>query len=145
MIELLMAAALAQAQAPAPDPCNAAGTSAPPSQCRHWRSVWTDPYGEMYVDPASVARTGNSFIMTMRRMSRADDSQGARSMIATMRFDCARRETTMLHVTLYNARGVILRDSDMGGEVAQPTAPGTNSNRLMDEYCPARPAPADNR
>lgn len=136
MLDLLIAAALAQAPAPAPDPCYAVGAP-PPARCPAWRSHYRDALGEMSADPASLRRDGASFEIRARVVFAEANEIGARTILGTYRYDCGARTATLLHFAAYDADGAALGEADADGENARTEAvsAGSPNEALLDAYC----------
>jgi hypothetical protein len=139
MIELMIAAALAQAAPPPMDPCNAADQpDGGRPGCPHWRFVGRNERAEVFVDPASVRPDGSTFRANLRIVYYQDLPNGDRSGISRMRFDCARRMDAGERMTLFDAAGRQTADALLAGPDAElhPVAPGQPAAALLDEFCP---------
>jgi hypothetical protein len=134
MIDLLIAAALAQAA----DPCLAidAGTTRPPG-CPAWRPLFQDQGTMAFVDPASVRRSGDTFEI-LQRATFPELRNGAASVTVLYRVDCGRRTLTGVRAFFYDPRGIRLREYRPTGANAEPTAipPGAPFDRIRAEFCP---------
>jgi hypothetical protein len=136
MLELMIAAALLQAQ----DPCNAADRTgpAPAASCPAWRSVARSPEAETWLDPASVRRDGAGVEVRTRLVFAAADESGVRSAVMRHRYDCTRRTGATLHVTLYDAAGAPLGEQAQTGADAAPAIPEPDSPSaaVLAALCP---------
>jgi hypothetical protein len=136
MLDIMLAAALATA--PAADPCHAAGQPEPPRPgCPAWRAVFRQPGTEVFVDPASVRRSGDGFEMQWRvTFDRAVD--GGRSAIITYRFECRAHTIATLHAVFYDVRGVRISSGRPTGAAAHPgpAPPFSPYGGIMTEFCP---------
>jgi hypothetical protein len=136
MIDWLIAAVLLQAAAP--NPCNAATQSATPRPgCPRWRTLARDAAHASFYDPASVVRGNGGFGITMRMVYSEDQQYRIRSALVRYRFDCVARTSVGVHVTLFDAAGVRLRDDDVPPRTPRAEEPGTPSAALLDTFCPA--------
>ncbi len=138
MIDLLLAAALLQ-----PASCYAAGAGGGLPGCPDWRSVTRDREGEVYIDPATLERSGDMITVITRIVYARGDENGTRSHVTRARFDCARRTSAILHLATYDARGRRLDDWEVSGEPAEPrpVEPNSPGQTIINALCP-RPAPA---
>ena len=130
MIELILAAALAQGQmAPAPEPA--------------WRHVARNDEGEAWVDPGSLRRTGDTFEIVWRAVFYEAKANGMLSGITRSWFDCTHRLVAMRHYTSFDARGAVLGDRDAYGAPSQPhpISDGSVYAGILRLYCPP-PTPA---
>lgn len=143
MLDLLLAAALLQAQpaAPAaPDACFAVPVAGQAARCPRWRSTSRTAEHETFVDPGSVRLTGATF-ENLSWIVFAIDREGARSVLLRHRHDCARRTAQVLDVKIYDARGVQLAQFPPTGAEAEPAPIVENSPGATEQtqFCP-RPA-----
>jgi hypothetical protein len=138
MLDLLIAAALAQPAAPAaPDPCFAVPVPAQPATCPRWRSTSQSTEHQTFTDPGSLRRNGNTFEV-LSWIVFAADREGARSVLLRHRHDCGRRTATVLDVLIYDARGAQLAQFPPTGAEAEPAAIVTGSPGAAEhaEFCP---------
>lgn len=134
MIGLMLSAAMLQAA----DPCLAVEAAvARPATCPDWRPLFVAEGRQMFFDPASIRRNGDSFEMRHRALLPVA-LRGAWSIIITNRYDCARRTLTGLGGIFYDDRGVRLRDYTPEGAQAepQPIRAGAPFDRILTDYCP---------
>ncbi|HYD11753.1 MAG TPA: surface-adhesin E family protein [Allosphingosinicella sp.] len=134
MIELVLAAALAQAA----DPCHVGQPDAGPPHCPRWRQVQlvraiTDASG--YVDPASARRDGNVVEINTLTVPTAPIGGNVARFVARVRLDCVARTTRVLHFTGYDAAGGIVHDAPAGLAAAEPAPAGSPRAALIDEFC----------
>jgi hypothetical protein len=138
-LPLLLAALLTQA--PAPDPCQAIGPTPPPAsaRCPAWRSILNHGGGEMFVDPASVHRSGDGFEIRIRVVFPSDRPDGGRSGMSQLRFECGSRTSAVLRLTSFTAAGGLLSDEPATGSAARPVLLLTAGPfvDLLNEFCPA--------
>ena len=134
MIDLLLAAALLQTA----DPCHAVPQGETARACPAWRSTGRTDRFEVFVNPASLARRGNTFEISLRIVYAAANPGGMRSGVSRQRFDCAARTNTMLHLTTYDAAGAVQIDRDAHAREAAPATapPGSPNEALLTEFCP---------
>jgi len=140
LIELMIAAALAQSTAQPADPCNAVATPAPaPPACPAWRPVNSHGDGSMSVDPASLRRSGDAFEIATRIVFSSDRPDGGRSGINLLRFDCRAMSLSLVHITVYTAAGIRMSETAVTGDDARPQLliDGSPLAGLISEYCPA--------
>jgi len=141
MIDLILAAAMLQAPAAAPDPCSAAGAAPPASaHCPAWRLLWHNAGGEMSVDPASIQRSGDGFDIAARIVFSTERPDRGRSATGRLRIECRLRTYSLLHVIPFNADGS--QRSNASSTATQPklllaTGPMVD---LLNEFCPAQSA-----
>ncbi|HYI49830.1 MAG TPA: surface-adhesin E family protein [Allosphingosinicella sp.] len=128
MLELALAFAMAQEVAP----CEASG--APVAGCPQWRSVARRPDGEALLDPASVRRERDGFTIALRTVF-ARPQQGVTHLVARVRFDCARRTSSLLHIDMFSAEGRKVHELDPASEVRPATA-GSPYAAVLAEFCP---------
>jgi len=135
MLDLFMAAALAQALSP--DPCQALPLPGAARNCRPWRAVGRDPVAELSVDPATLQRNGRSFDVVTRVVFAAPQEDGMRSGVVLSRYDCAARTWAIRHSAFYDAGGVLLAEADSSGDVAeaQLVLEGGPNAAVLDQYC----------
>lgn len=134
MIELLMAAALAQAADPDPNHCFRAprAVTGRPG-CPEWRLVSRDARGARYFAPASAVVEGG-IVEVMTRTDLPAPVQGATLLLALMRLDCSQRTFSVEQSTGYSDAGVPVINV---AQVAppRPVRPGDGAAILLDEYC----------
>ncbi|HYD11758.1 MAG TPA: surface-adhesin E family protein [Allosphingosinicella sp.] len=138
MIDLVMAAALAQAGA-GPDPCHAAAPAARPATCRQWRRLAGDDQVELFIDPASVRRDAAGFEIDTRIVyATPQEEEGMRSGVTTNRYDCAARTWALRHSAYYDESGTLLVEGDTSGDAAdpEPVPAGSPMAGLLTEFCP---------
>ena len=129
MIELMLAAALAQAQPPA-QPTPAPGPD--------WQHVANTDSGEAWVDPASVRRTGDTFEIVERVVFNQARPDGTKTGTVRIWFDCARRLVALRHFRSLDAGGALVDEADAVGPASQPHGggEGTVYATIMELYCP---------
>ena len=134
MIDLLLAAALAQAGA-ASTPLRCAAPDGP-AECPHWRLVVRTGIGAGYLDPASIRREGALVELTTLLVGREPIEDGANRIVERVRFDCARRTAQSLHRTMFSPDGELIRDGS--DPEAVPVAVVANSpfDLLLRDHCP---------
>lgn len=122
MIELLAAAALLQAEATI------------------WRPVYQAEGGEVFVDPASLRRDGDTFEIRVRALFATVRPSGMKSGITRNRYNCARQSFLTLHVHYFDADGETLENRPARGNYAldRPVGPGSANAAILREYCPPR-------
>lgn len=140
MLDLVIAAALAQiatTQAAA-DPCHAVPPGDTNRSCPLWRLAQRFERFDIYANPASVVRGAASFEIHLRIVYPTDRPLGLRSAISRNRFDCTARTSQFLHITTYNAAGMILDDRDALPDegLLQPVPADSPNGALLVEYCP---------
>jgi hypothetical protein len=134
MIDLIFAAALMQAA----EPCYAIyNPNAPPAGCPHWRRVARGETGDGYLDPASVRRGDGVVDIVLWTVFPREIEDHARSFIARVRLDCARRTDRLLHVTSYDVGGNRVLDQDITEEVSASSG-DSPIGALINEFCPRR-------
>jgi hypothetical protein len=127
MLGLALALAMAQEVAP----CEAPG--APVAGCPQWRSVARRPDGEALLDPASVRREGEGFTIATRTVF-ARPQQGVTHVVSRVRFDCARRTSSLLHIDMFSPEGRKLYEEDPAPEV-RPVTAGSPYAAVLEEFC----------
>lgn len=134
MLDLMIAALLQTA-----DPCHdVAQAVPPPANCPAWRRFLQREEADIFVDPATMRRDGAVVDARTLAVFRAAFPSGMRSAISRDRYDCATGTTTWLHLTAYDAAGVVIADFDVTGEQARPQVhpPGSPGAAMMAEFCP---------
>lgn len=123
MLDLMIAAALAQAQ-PAP----------------LWRSVHSAETGEVFVDPASLRRDGQSFDITARAVFHEVTRSGMKTGITRNRYNCARQSMLTLHVHYFDANGRTIENRAATGALTRDRPVGGRSANaaILRLYCPRR-------
>ena len=96
-----------------------AGLAAQTSANERWHRVVNSNKGQIFLDPATLQRDGDSRTILIRAIL-AIESRGVASTHVRMRFDCARRTFTLLHMTAFAADGSQLLDGEAPAEVAGP-------------------------
>lgn len=134
MLELIVAAALAQAA----NPCNAIADGAPPAGCPQWRLVRREEGLVAFIDPASFQRDGTAFMVDQRVVfDREQSERHVRSFIQRLRFDCVERTVSGLNIRAFdNAGNMVLEGSSPTPRTGTP-APNSPGEALLAEYCPA--------
>ena len=140
MLDLMIAAALLQAQAapPAPDPCFVGAPAALPAACPRWRQVQlaranADASG--YVDPASVRREGTIVDIDTLTILREPVAGNITRFTARVRLDCTARTSLVLRLTGYDAAGVKVHEGAAEAATPQPAPAGTPRAGLLDDFC----------
>lgn len=138
MIGWLVAAALAQAPAPAAGPCYAVAN--PPGQagCPTWRELRRAAEGALSVDPASLRRAGSAFEIQVRFVYDEAGAGVIRSIVTAFRFDCGGRTVAMGRGHAYDAAGVMLDEEEPREDYTPPApvAPGAPEAAVLAAYCP---------
>jgi hypothetical protein len=139
MLDLIIAAALAQAAAPAagpPDPCNAAGRAEQAlAGCPTWRLVARGAQGRGFVDPESARRDGDRVEVMTRTLLNSPLGGDVHSFNVRLELHCASRRTRSLEFAGFDAAGA--RNYARGAD-EQPRAatPGSPFSQMLDEFCP---------
>ena len=97
-------------------------------------SIARRPDGEALLDPASVRREGEGFTIALRTVF-ARPQQGVTHLVARVRFDCARRTGSLLHIDMFSAEGRKLHELDPAPEV-RPVTAGSPYAAVLLEFCP---------
>lgn len=137
MIDLMIAAALAQAGTP--DRCHAVGPAARPSTCRIWRPLAGDDRAELFIDPASVRRDATGFEIDTRIVhATPQEEEGVRSGVTTNRYDCAARTWALRRSAWYDSDGALIVEGEVDGEAAAPEPVPADGPMaaLLTEFCP---------
>ena len=145
MIDLLIAAALAQASVPmsdrgAPDPCNVAGQPETPRPgCPAWQFTDQDEKTRRFIDPASVRTEGNIIRIDHRSVyAQARGVSRMRSIITTMRVDCVQQTLIAEYVRSFDADGYLLASVSTPDAELHPIEPSSSAATWAAEYCPHR-------
>lgn len=128
MLGLGLALAMAQEVVP----CEAPG--APAAGCPQWRSVARTPDGEALLGPASLRREGDGFTIATRTVF-TRPQRGATHLVARVRFDCARRTSSLLHIVVFGPEGRKLGEFDPAPEV-RPIRAGSPLATVLEQFCP---------
>jgi hypothetical protein len=144
MLDLILAAALAQANAPTdaapppPGPCLALDAATAPAGCPAWRLMLEGGGARIFIDPASVRRDGDRFEILFRGIF-AEPVDGARSVVMWQSFDCGARTVTTRRLVFYSAAGVPVSGHVMtSAELqAEPVTAGSSFERVRAEFCQA--------
>ncbi len=137
MIDLLLAAALAQGATPVPDACNAVGRGAAALPgCPQWRLIRHNEHGDGFLDPASVRRDGDLVVFVARTIPVRPLDTGTASVNMRVHLDCAARTTMVVHMTAFNVEGGTIFDMDApASERPEPVVARTAYADVMGEYC----------
>ncbi len=136
MLDLLIAAALTQAETPAADSCNAAGwPQGGRSGCPAWQLVAQSAEGSGYLDPGSLQRDGDRVELTTRTLLNRPMEGGAVSILARVRLDCARRTLMIVLVSGWDPAGVRLFEGVPPDERPAPPARNSPSATMMRNAC----------
>ncbi|HYD11755.1 MAG TPA: surface-adhesin E family protein [Allosphingosinicella sp.] len=137
MLELMMAAALAQGEAS--DPCHAAELATPrPARCPNWLYVQTDDGNRVYVDPASLQHSIAAIEIDTRAVAARSEPSGLRSVVARLRYDCATRTAVALHIKVFDSAGaLIVEGPPPPGFSSPPIQANTPIATLFAGYCQA--------
>lgn len=139
MLELIIAAALAQVATRVggpPDACNAAGRAEQAlAGCPVWRPMARNAQGRGFVDPASARRDGDRVVVMTRTLLNAAIGGNVYSFNVRLELHCASRSTRSLEFTGFDAVGVqtYARGPD---EQPRPATPGSPFSQMLDEFCP---------
>lgn len=139
MIDLIFAAALAQAQTPAQaGPCHAAAAVPGLAGCPAWRLVSRTAENATWMDPASVRRDGARVEVSVRIVFARAEGNAVRSAVMRHAYDCTRRTGATVHVALYDAAGALHDEQQVTGEDAAPVAPeeGSPDAAVLATLCP---------
>lgn len=122
MIDILIAAALAQSDGDRPD----------------WRSIHAGNRGEVFVDRGSFRRLDHGmFEITTRAVFARPERSGLAISISVNAYDCRRRTFALRSVRPVNADGVIFAARWAQGPQAymHPVPYGTPNDTILNEYC----------
>lgn len=135
MLNLMLAAMLAQPSAPA-DPCNAAGRAEQAlAGCPTWQVIIRTPDGRGHMDPASVRRDGDRVLVMTRTLPDTPlDGGRFHSFNTRVALNCAARTTRPEHFTGYDAEGRIVLEFDDDSPFAS-TPTGSPLSTLLDRFC----------
>lgn len=99
------------------------------------------------VDPASIARTGDSVSLRLRSQRTAPDSEGMNVAVIAFTIDCRARTATLDGVDLYRPDGSFGRS--VAGDDPRPVGNDPMQRALFERACrtpapaaPSAPAPA---
>jgi len=139
-MSLILAFALAMQPAVPP-----AARPPAPVQRPSWRLFLGGPGSgaTMYVDMASVRRTGDIALTTLYTINDAPTEAGIKSMMMMVDINCSAHNALLVEAHAYTATGDYVNGSQYGraGRVPQNAAPGSDDARLEQWVCavPARP------
>jgi len=91
------------------------------------------------VDPASIARSGDTATIRIRSTRAAADPEGLNVAVAAFTIDCRRRTATLDGVDLYKTDGSFGRS--VPGEDPQPISSNPMQRAIYERACRAAPAP----
>lgn len=134
MLDLMLAAALLQAEAP----CHAAARPPVPAPCPAWRALHRDARGAWFADPASLVRGGAGFDLRIRFVYAEAGPGEIHSVVAAYRFDCAARTVAIGGGHAYDEAGAQLDEEEPAEEhtAPVPVAPDTPEAAVLAAYCP---------
>ena len=135
MLDLIVAALLAQAQAP--DPCYVGPVEALPAACPRWREfvVNREMDARGYIDPGSVRRDGHYVELdTLTVPGRPIEGRVAR-FVMRVRLDCTARTTLLLRMSGWDQAGRRVLDRPVDPEPPSPVPPDSPRARMLAEYC----------
>ena len=140
MLDLILAAALAQAAAPGPvpaGPCLALGAETGTPGCASWRLLLNTGGSQVFIDPASIRREGARFDLLFRATF-PQPVDGARTVLMWQSFDCAARTVTTRRVVFYSEAGAVVSGHVMTDAEArpEPVVQGSSFERVRAEFCP---------
>jgi len=92
------------------------------------------------VDPASVARTGDTVAIRMRSQRASADPEGNSMAVIAWTIDCRERTATLEGVALYRADGSFGRS--VPGDDPRPVGNDPEQRALFERACRAPAAPA---
>jgi hypothetical protein len=87
------------------------------------------------IDPASIARTGDSVSIRMRSARNAADPEGMTTAVIGFTIDCRGRTATLDGVDLYKADGSFGRSEE--GDDARPVGDDPDQRALFERACRA--------
>jgi len=139
MLDLFIAAMLAQGTPARADPCLAADAPTPaPRGCPVWQPLYRGDNGVVLSEPAPLRRSANGFDLRVRLIWPADQEGGLRSGIAIYRFDCAAETAVLQHNIGYDARGRRLLGGPLTDAPTIASPPGSPNRAALDRFCPRR-------
>jgi hypothetical protein len=115
-----------------------------PVQRPSWRQFIGSPGSgsTMYVDMASVRRTGDIALTTLYLINDAPTDAGIKSMVMMLDINCRAHNALLVEAHGYTANGDYVNGSQYSrtGRVPQDSAPGSDDARLEQWVCAAPPA-----
>ena len=100
-----------------------------------WRFVYRGEHGDLFVDPSSLRRDGDTFTIT-QRLAFAEVRHEVQTMIVVSRFDCVRRKLRLLRQTQLDPNGAVLHESDQPAPYEHNAPAGGPASAILSRFCP---------
>jgi hypothetical protein len=105
----------------------------------HWEAVAEDGTGRYAIDPASIARDGDSVRFLLRAISPRTETDGVRSAIVRYVVNCRQRTVAAESADFYREDGTFAYTHERGSGWGEPEAlgPQRSQSSVFRRVCPS--------